>query len=322
MTGRLAIGILAGVASLAQAGGAREGRRVRIEHRPGGEVVVPPGEFVMGFPDEPDAWGEVIAACRRDLGPWVSDNLCGGTERPLFGDAGPRRQVRLPAFAIDRYEVTVAAYRRCVAARACDVAPFVVGDQRYVDPAWPVVNVTWQDAVDYCGWVGGRLPTEAEWERAARGRDGRRWPWGQRRRDDDFNHGRVEADAIVAGNVAVIGRRQVPGMAWFAADARDGAELIAPPGGEPWSRSPVGADDLAGNVAEWVVDYYAPAGYADLPPVGPVRLTPADGLAERVVRGGSWLTPPYASRTYARDHAAPTSRSIAVGFRCARDVRP
>src|SRR5690606_24472221 len=231
--------------------------------------------------------------------------------------AQPARQIFLPAYAIDRREVTVAAYRRCVVAGACDVAPLVVGDQRYTAADLPVVNVTWQDAVDHCAFVGRRLPTEAEWERAARGTDRRRWPWGNVQRDADFNHGAVEHPAVLMSRLSA----QPNHWAFdLVADASDGAAYLAPPGSEPWSRSPVGADDLAGNVAEWVEDYYAAGGYRDLPVVAPVRRSRKDGLAERVVRGGSWRSPPHAARTYAREASPAERRATTVGFRCARDI--
>src|SRR5512134_3264010 len=91
---------------------------------------------------------------------------------------GQAREVYVSPFLIDRREVTAAEYRRCVLAGSCDLTPLVAGDRRFIRDDLPVVNVTWFDAVSFCGWQGKRLPTEAEWEKAARGDDARRWPWG------------------------------------------------------------------------------------------------------------------------------------------------
>jgi formylglycine-generating enzyme len=317
----LALAGLAGAAALVLAGPAgdasegRRGRVERIEHQPPDQVIVPAGSFIMGFPDEDAAWREASATCVREYGSRAAEWLC-PDDRPLFRDAMTARRVYLPAFAIDRHEVTVASYRRCVAAGGCDIAPLVLGDQRYTESSLPVVNVTWQDAVDYCAFIGGRLPTEAEWERAARGTDGRRWPWGDVDRDDDFNHGASESEAIQATRQSV-----TPHYVYIAdavPDDSDGAAYLAPPGSEPWSQSPTGAHDMAGNAAEWVLDYHG--SYDELPDVSPVRLSRQDGLTEKVVRGGSWLGLPHLGRTYARQKEAPNRRAPFIGFRCARDL--
>jgi formylglycine-generating enzyme required for sulfatase activity len=295
--------------------GARPGRAERVAHTRSAEVIIPAGGFVMGFADEEAANDEALEACIRELGP-LHEDAC--HQAGLFRDAVPERRVFLAAFAIDRFEVTVAAYRECVAAGVCDIAPLVSGDQRYTEAAHPVVNVCWQDAADYCAFAGGRLPTEAEWERAARGTDGRRWPWGNVPRDDDFNHGAMETTALLQTRALAMPGGFAP-EEWIA-DASDGWTYLAPGGSEPWSQSPTGAHDLAGNVAEWVEDYYGQDGYADLPTVSPARRSRHEGLSERVVRGGSWLDPPFRGRTYARQRIDPVHRAPTIGFRCARDV--
>jgi formylglycine-generating enzyme required for sulfatase activity len=312
--------VLAWLAAPAAGGGAeRPGRVERVAHVATDEVFVPAGRFTMGFAaaDDVEAWSAARTACIAEIGDLGAEWCL--TDKPLFGAAVPRREVYLTGFAIDRAEVTVAAYRRCVAAGACAVAPLVTGDQRYTEAAWPVVNVTWRDATDYCAWAGRRLPTEAEWERAARGTDGRTWPWGDVARDDDFNHGAMEDGAVLATrrvsspNVSFDEGRDV------VADPSDGAAYLAPPGSEPWGVSPTGAIDMAGNAAEWVADYFDPS-YLGLEAVDPVRLSRKGGLGARVVRGGSWLGLPYQARTYARDARLPDQRSPQVGFRCARDL--
>jgi formylglycine-generating enzyme required for sulfatase activity len=282
----------------------------------------------MGFPDrESDDAGK---ACRRELGEEVASWLCfRNDELILFKDATPARDVFVSAFELDRFEVTVARYRACAAAGGCDVGALLSSDDRFIADAWPMVNVTWQDAVDYCAWVGKRLPTEAEWEKAARGGDGRRWPWGNQSRADGANHGRLEVDAMTRTHNYVTNGGKTTG--WnYVADASDGAEFAAPPGQLVWGESPYGAFDMAGNVAEWVADYYwdgevggvIEGGYSDLGDVDPLRISPRVAGDYRVVRGGSWVEPALLSRVYARTRSEAETRSFSRGFRCARDVTP
>jgi serine/threonine-protein kinase len=202
-----------------------------------------------------------------------------------------------------------------VAAGACDVAALLSGDLRYTVDDWPMVNVSWQDAVDYCGWAGKRLPSEAEWEKAARGGDGRRWPWGNHDRVDGSNHGRLEANGLLAPTVGLQSNFS------FVGDDSDGFAVVAPPGAVRWSESPYGAFDLAGNVSEWVADYYAGDGYVSLPAVDPVQNAPQPPAPERVCRGGSWAEPKLYGRAYYRNSANPAHRSFDRGFRCARSIR-
>ena len=201
-------------------------------------------------------------------------------------DEQPRHPVRLAAaFWIDATEVTVAAYRAFAAAAARPMPP---------QPEWngddhPVVNVSWADADELCRWAGGRLPTEAEWEYAARGGvEGRKYPAG--------------------GTIAV---GEVNGDGTGGADRWD---KTAPVGSFP--ANGFGLSDMIGNVWEWCADAYDPAAYsgaADANPRGS-----ASG-SERVVRGGSWTSVAGRMRFSYRFRLAPTETSVAVGFRCARD---
>lgn len=216
-----------------------------------------------------------------------------GAAGELFADEHPGREVYLADYWIDRTEVTLARYRRCVEAGRCDEPPYAQGGVRFDRPELPVVLVSWNDAVAFCAWAGGRLPTEAEWERAARGTARRRFPWGDVWNPAVLNHGR---------------------FAWNPLDGRDGHLELAPVGSYRDGRTPDGIDDLAGNVEEWVADWYQPQ-YAETSEVNPRG--PATG-DERVVRGGGYEDARPWVRGAARGHAAPTLRRSYRGFRCVR----
>ena len=209
-------------------------------------------------------------------------------------DERPPRQVKLEAYSIDRLEVTQAQYERCVRAGACGAA------KRYVDaigPTLPAVGVSWHDARRYCAWAGKRLPSEAEWERAARGQDGRTYPWGAGLSCAKANFGSFLGDGPCGG--------ANPGR-------------IVPVGSRPAGISPVGAHDLAGNAWEWVEDLYAPY------PAGEGQAAPPSGgqgpsdRARRVVRGGSCCSY-FAMPTTTNRLAFPADYADNdIGFRCAR----
>jgi formylglycine-generating enzyme required for sulfatase activity len=211
----------------------------------------------------------------------------------------PARDVRLAAYRIDRTEVTAGAYGRCVQAGVCRSPVQFPGDHRFDGPTQPVVGVSWDDAVSYCRWVGARLPTEAEWERAARGVDGRTFPWGRAWNPSLSSHGRFDS----VGSDA------------FAADRSDGYRFTAPVGSFPDGASPYGLVDMAGNAWEWVLDWY---GEYEPAPVSGGAATPR---LFRVLRGGSWTSPGTWQRTTMRYQALPQYRSLEIGFRCAEDAR-
>ncbi len=332
---------LAGALALAQRARAgiespRKGRVELIRHHKSEVVRVPSGTFLMGYPgaEDDEAKSAALAECRRQVGAG-SRQWCGEDEGFQVGmvmleylfpyaNASPQRTVFLPAFDIDRFEVTVADYRHCVAVGACDAGPILQGDQRHHrDERNPVVNVTWNEAIDFCGWRGKRLPTEAEWEKAARGTDGRRWPWGNQDRADGSNHGKMDA-AVLRRSRAAMGRQfgalRLEANFDLAPDDSDGAAYAVAPGTLRWSEGRYGAYDMAGNVAEWVADYFSQDGYADLPLDSPERTVPQGADHRRVVRGGSWLDLPLAGHPYARSASRPGTRSYLIGFRCARDA--
>jgi formylglycine-generating enzyme required for sulfatase activity len=205
----------------------------------------------------------------------------GGTFRMGPRQASDARYVTVGPFWIDRTEVTVAAYERCVAAGVCEAASDPFGLAR---GGAPVVDVTHDMARAYCAWAGGRLPTEAEWELAARGPDGRTYPWGERTPD------------------CTLARLQGCGTGPLAAGTlRAGA-------------SPFGALDMAGNVAEWTADHGGPSPSArsHRDPTGP-----SEGRT-RVVRGGAFDAPATALRTFARAERDPREARYDTGFRCVR----
>lgn len=216
-----------------------------------------------------------------------------------FAHEAMAHEVWLPSYGIDRTEVTVAAYDRCVRRGACAPPLDPAGTPQTGGASQPVTGVRWGDAAAYCAWAGGRLPTEAEWERAARGRDGRAFPWGWMADPGRLNHGAVE-----------------PGCR----DDEDGFALAAPVGSYPSGASPDGALDMAGNALEWVSDRAAPdgAGYAPLRAVAPAG--PREG-SERVVRGGAFDLPMFLARVTARMRRPGDARERNLGFRCAYDRR-
>ena len=265
------------------------------------EAMVPirGGQFTMGASVELQS--AALELCREEIG--TRNRVA--CVRDVVDSEGPQRKVFLSPFSIDRVEVTVAAWRACVQAGACSPAPLAVADDRFLKPSLPITSVTWNEAAAYCAWRGARLPSEAEWERAARGTDGRVWPWGNVLKPNAFNHGRFAAPDDAGSDF----------IALIRPDASDGATFLSPVGAHPDGASPDGIYDMAGNVMEWTADYYrpeSPQSSSVVNPHGP------DAGAMRSLRGGSWRQPPFFARTSYREAAAPDTRSTEVGFRCVR----
>ncbi len=307
---------LALISLLALAGA---GRAVRVPHPESPRVRVPAGKLQMGVP-LPDL-DALLSECRLAVGAPIDSGLdqCRAWVAALERRPAPF-EVWIDSFWIDRNEVTGAEYRRCARTGACDVGPLITGDVRHIADNLPMVNVTRAEAGQFCSWRGGRLPTEAEWERAARGDDSRTWPWGDIQRPDDFNHGRVRT-AVLANLEQVTA--QPPVRANGDPDDADGWMFAAPPGSLRWSDSPYGIHDMAGNVAEWVLDDFDELGFDDLPRANPVRVslpgTPA------MTRGGSWRDPPFSARVDLPSYQSaftllrpldPDTRAVNIGFRC------
>ncbi|WP_447599163.1 SUMF1/EgtB/PvdO family nonheme iron enzyme [Nitrospira sp. Nam80] len=214
-----------------------------------------------------------------------------GTEDGL-PDARPLHRVYLSNYLIDRYETTNGQYRQCVDGGTC-APPRDRG--AFDDPArlqYPVVNVTWAQARAYCQWSGKRLPTEAEWEKAARGTDGRRYPWGN--------------------NETVIEQHQSKG-----GDAKLTANGLGPVGTPSATASPYGVYDLVGSISEWVKDWYADDFYAassSRDPQGPLR------GSFRVLRGAGWNERLPELRVSYRGWDDMTYWGPTLGVRCAMDA--
>ena len=204
-------------------------------------------------------------------------------------DERPRHDVWLNTFLIDLFEVTTAQYASFLA----DQPRQTPWQWEAVDPTIhhdrPVIGVDWHDADAYCRWAGKRLPTEAEWERAARGTDGRLYPWG--------NQDPTDARAN------------------FALGARFSySQVLMPVHHYESGRSPHGLHHMAGNVWEWTQDWYETSYYEQSPPRNPTG--PAQGQF-KVLRGGSWSDLPKYLLTYGRFKLTPGTRNSYTGFRCA-----
>lgn len=227
-------------------------------------VLIPAGEFLMGSDPAHDPY--------------------------FWGAEAPEHTVTLDSFWIYRTEVTQGMYQECDEANACP-APVMINHpvaQQYGNPRfedYPVIMVTWQSALAYCQWAGGRLPTEAEWEKAARGTDGQMFPWG----DDPSADGYANYSSSSPVEV----------------------------GSHPLGSSPYGVLDMAGNVLEWVNDHFQPLYYEYSPLDNPPG--PASG-SRRVIRGGAFNHNTIDGlRAAARASLNPEDTKISVGFRCAVD---
>ena len=237
-------------------------------------------------------------ALERDPAPMVmipqGDFMRGSPANTGRADERPSQRIYLDAFLIDKHEVTNQQYLAFVTATGHKEPFNVYGDGSLFNvpgiDTLPVVQITWHDAADYCQWVGKRLPTEAEWEKAARGTDGRNYPWGD--------------------------SQPSPGSVNFKRDWADTRTLL-PAGSLPDGASPYGVQDMSGNAREWVQDWYAKDYYQTASTHNPKG--PETGLL-KVIRGGSWHSSASDIRTGARGKGGFALKTHGTGFRCAKDV--
>jgi len=229
-------------------------------------VTIPAGEFLMGNPE--------------------------GKGR---ADEWPQRSVYLEAFAIDQVEVTNERYMAFVTTTGHRNPPNPYGTGPLLSAngieQLPVVQTTWYDAKAYCAWAKKRLPTEAEWEKAARGTDGRLFPWG---------------------NEPATSKRANFDREW------EDERTLYPVGSLPDGDSPYGVKDMAGNAREWVSDWYDPDYYKHAPDENP--LGPDKRGVVRSIRGGSWHSPMADITTSARGRGGFALQTHGTGFRCARGL--
>jgi eukaryotic-like serine/threonine-protein kinase len=244
-------------------------------------LYVPAGEFTMGGKAE-----ETLAACQKFGLSCLLD---------WFKNEEPPHKVYLDSFWIDQTEVINAMYAKCVQDGKC-VPPSSV--KSYTRPSYygnsqfdnyPMINISWEDAKAYCSWANRRLPTEAEWEKTARGEDARAYPWG----NDDPNNDLLNYKHAMQDTTAV--------------------------GKFPNGASPYGVLDMAGNVWEWVADWYDENYYAGSPTSNP--LGPDSGM-EKVMRGGAFGSAAFNVRSAFRLVSAPADTYAWVGFRCAMSANP
>ena len=204
-------------------------------------------------------------------------------------DEQPEHQVYLETFFMDMHQVTVGQYARFLEATSQEAPSDWTIMNRSQHQKRPIVNVDWADAHAYCTWAGKRLPTEAEWEKAARGTDGRTYPWGNEHPTKVFANGSQKH--------------------W------NNHSALTPVGVFEDGKSPYGIYDMAGNVWEWVSDWYDPNYYKTSPPRNPTG--PPSGVS-KVIRGGSWGSGPEAMRAADREIHVPSFRGLGTGFRCAK----
>jgi len=253
-------------------------------------VYIPSGEFLMG--------GDVdisMAECSNLI-------VSGQCKDEWFEDEIPAHAVFLDDYYIDKFEVSNGQYAICVNEGVCD-RPYLISmyeDPRYIE--YPVVLINWFSANTYCEWRGARLPSEAEWEKAARGTDNRYYPWGNVFDGELTNFCDSSCSKYYSNH-----------------NYDDGYDNIAPVGSYPNGASPYGVLDMAGNVGEWVNDWYDKDYYVNSPKENP--LGPSSG-SSRVIRGGLYYSTGYGVGVTLRSSYGPDFKAVYYGFRCAMDTEP
>ncbi|HBB37364.1 MAG: hypothetical protein UX02_C0001G0263 [Candidatus Moranbacteria bacterium GW2011_GWC1_45_18] len=242
----------------------------------GDMLLIPAGEFFMGSTEK-----QAIEAWRKNDG---------GYDKEDYLAEYPQRKIMLGNFYIDKKEVSNSDYKMFVDARN-HIAPALWSDQNLNSPSLPVVGVDWNDAEAFCRWLGKRLPTEAEWEKAARGPDGRIWPWGNAWDPAKDNHG--------------MGTE-------YGFDESDGYKYTAPVGTE-LGVSPYGALNMAGNVYEWVADDFNAYPEND-------KYSQQDfNKGFKVFKGGAYTDGQSDQRPASRIGYQKDYKDVDIGFRCAKN---
>jgi len=256
-------------------------------------ILIPAGKFTMGTNAD-----DALIECQK-----TSDKC----SRDVFAIAEPLHEVYLETFYIDKYEVTNYFYAKCVEAGACNPPKKInsyTHKSYYGNPQfdnYPVIFVDWFMAKNYCEWRGMRLPTEAEWEKASRGTDGRIYPWGNIFKDNSVNF----CD------------RNCP-FSTLNKNYSDNYSDVSPVGSYIAGKSFYSVYDLSGNVWEWVSSLYKPYPYVSTD--GRENL---NAFGSRTIRGGSWRDPADVMQTHFRlGGESPSSFYDDTGFRCARDANP
>jgi formylglycine-generating enzyme required for sulfatase activity len=243
-------------------------------------VYVPKGEFLMGSTEE-------------QVSPFMDE-----CPNCIYRNEQPQHTIYLDAFWIDKTEVTNKQYAECVNKSGCPLPlktqsgthNFYYNNSAYEN--YPVIYVSWNDAKKYCSWAGRRLPSEAEWEKAARGVDGRIYPWGNQEPDCTLANYRSTIETYCVGDTTSVGSY--------------------PNGGSVY-----GALDMVGNVWEWVNDTYDPGYYSVSPKNNPIGPTETPELMTLGLRGGGWPIISVNLRTANRNYGEPDYSHNSVGFRCA-----
>lgn len=249
--------------------------------------------IVTAFAKEPEVGEKVKKMALIPAGHFIMGNSDG------YLDEAPQRKIYLDAFKLDITEVTNDEYRECVRSAKClPNSKYSRFSERYQ----PVVGVNWFMARDYCAFMDKRLPSEAEWEKAARGTDGRKFPWGEKIIK--------ELGAFKPRAGALRWDRGLRGAVSFSRGTTVNV------GSFPKGAGPYGVLDMAGNAWEWTSDWYDPEFHSKSDkrnPKGP------DTGKWKVLRGGAYYSPLGSVTTYGRFFDKPSARTTFIGFRCARD---
>ncbi len=261
---------------------------------------IPFGMAIIGLDKKPKS----VSSVKDETQNLFQQRMSMPWSKEAFHDEGPSHWVLLNSYFIDKFEVSNQKYAKFMKTTGY-TAPAYWDDPRLNSTKQPVVGVNWYDAKAYCEWEGKRLPTEAEWEHAARGSEGLRYPWGNTFDSSKANYGKNFDSTLPVNSL-------------------------------PEGKSPYGLHHMAGNVFEWVGDWYDPSYYSKGPfslnpsgPAKPVWLggtgTYVDRLtvgAKKVIRGGSWIAANHSLTTTYRfwNHPMNNSYGVGLGFRCAQNA--